>query len=281
MFKRPKVVIVGPGGIKGIDVLGFLSTLIEYDLLDQVHTYCGVSVGSLVSLLMVCGFDIEYIIDEALNFEMGDLASSLSFESTLENQGLFSMSIIRNKLVQMLTAKFGSVPTLLELYQLTNKTYAAVTFNVTKNCREIMDHTTHPTLSCIDATIASMSIPLVFHKCVIDSCQYVDGALIDPYPVECYDDGKTVVMGIFVIEPEGTDQTKVKGPFQVLTSGLIEQVYRLKVAAASSYCFHIKIKDSIDETLGLHLTKESKSKMVENGRKIARNILKSLIVKES
>jgi len=53
---KPDIVILGPGGIKGFLELGVLYALQNNNLLENVHTYVGVSVGSIISLLLVCGF---------------------------------------------------------------------------------------------------------------------------------------------------------------------------------------------------------------------------------
>jgi len=47
----------------GIINLGFLSPIEDFGLLNYVDTYCGVSIGAIISLLIISGYQIREIIN--------------------------------------------------------------------------------------------------------------------------------------------------------------------------------------------------------------------------
>jgi predicted acylesterase/phospholipase RssA len=79
---KPHVIILGPGGVKGFLQLGLLYILTQNNFLDDVHTYIGVSIGSIISLLVVCNYSIDEIISHAIHtdlFEKLNLYNITSF----------------------------------------------------------------------------------------------------------------------------------------------------------------------------------------------------------
>ena len=65
MSWKPRVLVLGPGGIKGFAILGCLALLEDNGLFNETDTYCGVSIGALICLLMVAGYEIREIIGKA------------------------------------------------------------------------------------------------------------------------------------------------------------------------------------------------------------------------
>jgi len=68
-----KTVVLSGGGTKGLLILGALQYYYEksYYNMDEVVTYCGTSIGSVISLLLICGYpplDIFTEIYKTCNF---------------------------------------------------------------------------------------------------------------------------------------------------------------------------------------------------------------------
>jgi predicted acylesterase/phospholipase RssA len=193
----PRVSVIGPGGAQGFKVLGFLSPVEDSGLLNYVDTYCGVSVGAIISLLIICGYQIREIVGEAAKLDIFKEIEDFNFKSMIENQGLMSNEPARKRLTQLVIDKFGNVPTLYSLYMRTGKAFVTVTLNATDEECVIMDPFKTPDISCVDATMFSMNIPFLFYQLVYRGKVYVDGAIANPYPVDYFDDGKTNILGIY------------------------------------------------------------------------------------
>ena len=194
----PRVLVIGPGAIKGLKILGFLSPIEDSGLLEYVDTYCGVSVGSIISLLIVAGYPIREIVKEAATFDIFRDMESISITNIITNRGLISTEGVRNKLINLVIAKLGVVPTLHGLYMQTGKSLVTVTLNATDEKCVIMNPFTHPQISCVDAVLFSMNIPFIFYQLIYQGKTYVDGALANPYPVDYFDDEKTKILGIYI-----------------------------------------------------------------------------------
>lgn len=194
----PRVVVIGPGGVKGLKVLGFLSPIEDSGLLDYVDTYCGVSIGAVISLLIICGYKIREIVGEAVKLDLFKEIGTFNFQSIMENRGFISNEPIRRVLSQLVINKFGSIPTLYGLYMRTGKSYVAVTLNATDGVCVMLNPFETPDISCVDATLFSMNIPFIFYQLFHRGKTYVDGALCNPYPIDYFDDGKTNILGIYM-----------------------------------------------------------------------------------
>ncbi|CAH6420767.1 Patatin phospholipase [uncultured virus] len=194
----PRVLVIGPGGFKGLKALGFLSPIEDSGLLQCTDTYCGVSAGAIISLLVVAGYQIREIVGEASTLNLFKDLDNLTVQSIIDNKGLISNEPIRKRLTQLVLNKFGTIPTLWGLYMQTGKAYVAVTLNATDEECEIMGPFTHPHISCVDATMFSMNIPFVFYQLIYQGKTYVDGALGNPYPVDYFDDENTNILGIYM-----------------------------------------------------------------------------------
>src|SRR4029079_17220255 len=83
----PSVLVLGSGGAKGILELGAMIHSMKRGLHGKIKYIMGVSVGSVIALLMVCGYTINEIIVESCKSNMLDLSSSINFADILPRLG--------------------------------------------------------------------------------------------------------------------------------------------------------------------------------------------------
>jgi predicted acylesterase/phospholipase RssA len=282
----PRVLVIGPGGIKGFHVLGFLSPLEDAGLLNYADTFCGVSVGSIISLLIVAGYQIREIVGEAATLDIFKDMESVTIQDIINQRGVFSNEPIRKRLSQLVLDKFGTIPTLYDLYMMTGKSFVAVTLNATDDTCELMSPFTHPDISCVDATMFSMNIPFLFYQIIRNGKIYVDGALGNPYPVDYFDDGKTNILGIYmktkalgsnfpsvdkptkdIYSEYQTHQEKVS--FWVytckITNSMIDQRRNAIIKLCSNKCKHVCLTSIYNDTIGFTSTLKDKADMLVEG----------------
>ncbi len=99
----------------------------------------------------------------------------------------------------MTTEKVGFIPTMAELYETYEKDLTCVTYNVSKTKTEYLNRIDNPNLSCIEALKMSCNIPIIFEKYIYDNCFYIDGAIMDNFPISYADK---------FINPSGSDRIK-------------------------------------------------------------------------
>lgn len=275
--RQPDILVLGPGGIKGFFLVGALMYFenTHPQWLTGLKKICGVSIGAIIGLLLTAGFSMTEIIREALEIDLFRDLTSLKFkdfEGVSNRLGLLSNEPIKELLTAKLKEKFGKVPTLYQLYQATGIEFSSVAVNLTEDRAEHFTVETHPRLSCIDAVLRSMNIPLAFYRLEEDDAVYVDGAFGNCHPVDYFDDGVTSILAIAV---EST--TATAGNKTVTIVDLLLDLYKCinrsfkslrehNIKNSSSACQHLILtsKEMMDP-LGLGTSDSKKAGMIVQG----------------
>jgi predicted acylesterase/phospholipase RssA len=163
----------------------------------------------------------------------------------------------------------GFVPTMKQLYTLTQCTLVCVTMNIDKDEVEYISHETEPSLSCVDAALMSMNIPLLFYKIKYHNSIYIDGAFGNPYPVDYYDDGKTNILGIYIKSKspdnvKSVDDNNLWYIYKILFSSM-NQNRELLLKRSSDKCKHIELSTSVVDMTGFTLDHKTKADMISIG----------------
>lgn len=289
----PRVLVIGPGGFKALKVLGFLSPIEDKGLLKYVDTYCGVSAGAIISLLLVCGYEIREIVGEVATLDLFKDLDNLTIRSIVDNRGFISNEPIKKRLTNLILKKFGTIPTLYGLYMQTGKAYIAVSLNATDEKCEMMGPFTHPNVSCIDATLFSMNIPFVFYQLMYHGKTYVDGALANPYPVDYFDDGNTNILGIYMKTSNGKnlpsnriieriDDNSLGSHMQLPTycykiiHSLMDQRRFHIMQCSSDKCKHVCLETKFLDMVGYGITKEDKANLLVEGFNEGKSFLEKI-----
>ncbi|MEM5804159.1 MAG: patatin-like phospholipase family protein [Candidatus Aenigmatarchaeota archaeon] len=260
---KPEVLILGPGGMKVFLELGALLELESRNFLDKVHTFIGCSIGSLVALLLTCGFKTIEIINDLLNENIAE-NFMFSLERITEKNGIINPNIIRQKLSKKLLTKFNIVPNLEQLYFFTGINFISISLNITKDSVEALSKDTEPYLSCVDAVLMSMNIPGIFCPIIYKNCFYIDGALGNPYPVDIKDDGQTRILGISIEEKVTNLHENFYYIYKVIQSSMI-QLKKKIIENCSTFCEHIVIPSDWIDTLGVTISNKEKIEMIIKG----------------
>ena len=272
----PEILVIGPGGNKGLLYLGALKYLIDENYMDFIHTYVGCSVGSILSLLIVIGHPIEKITE--LSF-VTELINEISLNSFVLNGGFSNSNHIINRLKIILYTKYECVPTFEELYEATGKELSVVAYNLTHHKIEYFNYKTTPNVKCLDAVRLSINMPLVYERVKYNNCTYIDGAMGNPYPVDLYDDGENVILGLYLdtIEKEGCEDIVpyihdvIIAPIKIIRSMIIKN--------SSKKCVHIGlIYDNSSSTSLTNVSTDDKIKMMNFGFNHTKLFLESIYV---
>jgi len=292
----PRVLVLGPGGIKGLKTLGFLGPVEDAGLLEHIDTHGGVSIGAVISLLIICGYRIREIINEAVTLNLFKEITSMDPLSIIENKGFISTEPVRKHLIQLVINKFGNVPSLRGLYMMTGKSLVACTLNATDEVCVMMNPFDNPDVSCVDATMFSMNIPFVFYQLIHRGKIYVDGALANPYPIDYFDDNKTNILGIYIKTIQQKNNTiprhpgiiieRVEDPIQALPisayplkiiNAMMDQRRNDIIQHTSSLCKHVCLTVTNDDTLGHDITTEEKATLLVEGFNQGKLFIESII----
>jgi NTE family protein len=218
-----KLVFSG-GGVKGLVYIGVLKRIeeliiernreessVDFDEFKckipkfNINTICSVSAGSMFALIYLLKYSYIEILEEILkkNFKKLKNINILNFVNTY---GLDSGSGIITWLKTLMIRK-GISPniTLSEFYKLNNVDFQIMATNLNKYSYKKFNYKESPDLSVLDAIRMSISIPFVFSAINYENDIYVDGALIDNYPIKEFNNLDNLLGVKIVIDGEITN----------------------------------------------------------------------------
>jgi len=191
--------IVAPGGAtKGFILLGCIQYLYDRSLLDLKH-FIGTSSASMILFLIAIGYTpIEILVWLTNNKVIDNLSSKFnSITEIINDNGIYDFGVITDCLNKMCKEKIGvESPTLLELYEVYGKILEVSTCNLTLGKVEYISYKNKPNLSCLDAIRMSSNLPFIFGKFIVDDEEYIDGGILDNFPIDNISDCNKKVIAI-------------------------------------------------------------------------------------
>ena len=219
--------VLSGGGVKGICHIGAVKKLMEKKLLDmkELDTVVCSSAGALFGFMLVVGFDIDEIWDFMVSIDMKkllrpDLGLLLSRYAIDSGDTLFKTvdEILNNK-----TGK-NSI-NFAELYEITHIHLIIVGSCLTTKTAVYFDHINTPTMSVSRAIRISISIPGVFSPVVIDGLTYIDGGILDSYPIHKLDDKINETIGILILDDCDTEYSCPEQFFSAIFNLTVRTLY--------------------------------------------------------
>lgn len=183
-FSQINTVVFSGGGIKGIAYIGFMQALLEQLSIEQITHYIGASAGSIFSLFLVLGYNLNEIQKILFNYDFSNLLIEPSLDNILCNLGLSDGIDIKNFFIEIIDVKLNVKDiTFQELYDITQIKYTLAVTNFTKQTLEYWNHETMPNMSVLTGVLASSRVPLFFTPLLINNDMYLDGGIINNFPI--------------------------------------------------------------------------------------------------
>lgn len=274
---RPNVILCGPGGSRGLLILGCLRRLFEEEIfMGNVTQWVGVSVGAAISLLIVIGYSVNEIIDLCIDLNLIDDILHINLDEAREKMGLLKNKTIEEKLKHYVSLKYGFIPNLAQLYMLTGIHLTLVSFNIDKMRTDYLDADTEGNLSCVEAAMMSMAVPILMQPRKYKGCVYIDGAVGNSYPISRFDDGENKVLGIYISSEEDlycSDKKPTTFIYRLIQASM-KVIRDNEIKYASENVKHIVLSTMLRDTTGIMIDRESRELMVSQGYEVANMFLK-------
>lgn len=267
MSWKPRVMVLGPGGVKGFLLLGCLMRLFQNDYLDQVNHWVGVSAGAAISLLIVAGYNIGEIIEMCLEIDLIEDVLAINLDQAGQKLGLLQNKTVETKIKTSLESRYNHVPTLKELFTRTNIDLTLVTFNIDTVEPVFLNHKTHPNLSALEAAMMSMAVPFLIQPRKYNGQTYIDGAVGAPYPVTRYDREGVNVLGLYISSESDlySSQKKPSSFVYKIIQASIKMLREVEIEHCSERVKHIGLKTEVRDTTGISLDRNAKQSMIDSG----------------
>jgi len=173
--------ILSGGCIKGIAYIGVIKRLEELKI-DIKTIYC-VSVGCIIGVLYGLGYTYNEMKSEIYKIDLSKLID-VKMSNLINNYGFDLGDKIIGWVVELMNKKnYTNELTFKELYEKTRKDIRMVVTNLSKNELEIFSNDTVPEMKIIDGIRMAINIPLLFTLQEYNGNIYIDGAIINNYPI--------------------------------------------------------------------------------------------------
>jgi NTE family protein len=191
------------GGVKGIAYAGVLQVLEEKGILKSIRRVGGTSAGAINALLLGLGWSLLEIEDILKRLDFNSfLDSSWGFvrdiKRLLTQFGWYKGDAFRAWIASVIKEKTGSGESTFDdiVSQKESRGFRDLYFvgtNLSTGFGEVFSNERTPKMCVADAIRISMSIPLFFAaKRMTRGDVYVDGGLLDNYPIKLFDRMKYV-----------------------------------------------------------------------------------------
>jgi len=148
-----------------ISILGYIDKLIEYNILENglnnINTFISSSFGTIAIVYLSFGYTPKEIL--SIFFEYFKLKND-SILNIYKTFGIFDTSYFIECLLKPLILKLGYIPTLNEIYKLTNKNCIFISYCLNKSKVIIYSYKNYPNIKINELIKNCCIIPIFFKK---------------------------------------------------------------------------------------------------------------------
>ena len=187
--------VLAGGGPTGFATYGLLRRLHEAGVWSRpaIESIYGSSVGALIGVMIALDYQWDWLDDYLIKrpWEKATGLSANSLPAAFRSKGLLGRDFFERALGPLLTAKGLEIEaTLLELHQHTGVDVHmfCADLNPRHPTKIDLSHSTHPDLPVVSAVQRSASLPFIFKPVCCDGGCFVDGGLLNNFPLQdCVD----------------------------------------------------------------------------------------------
>ena len=186
---------MGGGGARGLVYIPCIRILEKYNILKDLKVIIGTSVGALIGMLYNIGYSGIELEKIFLKFNPGDYnwINENNILNYFNKFGINSGEGFEKSLIIFLKHKglYADI-TFKELYKKTNKKLVITGTNLSKSRLEYFDYITTPDMKIIQAMRISACIPLYFTPVKYKNDIYIDGGLLENFPISYIKDEELI-----------------------------------------------------------------------------------------
>jgi len=183
----PLRLVLSGGGIRGISYIGVFLELEKRGFLKNIIEILGVSCGALFGFAFSIGYTPKELYEFAISF---DFTLLINVEPDLilefiETYGVDNKQNIEKLLDSLLKNKgYSKDITYIELFEKTKFNIRFLATNINKCSLQEFSYKKTPTTKVTFGILSSMCIPGYFIPCIDGVNTYVDGGVMNNYPID-------------------------------------------------------------------------------------------------
>lgn len=197
--------VLSGGGIQGLAYIGLVRYLEEINYISKIEKFAGTSAGALGCLMVVLGYTSNQMEDLVVNLDFKSFSEKeeISLISLIENYGISSGKKIDDLFRIIIKKKMGNPNiTFKELYEKTKKELNILVSNLSLGKYDVLNHINSPDMSVYLAVRLSLNIPFLFKPIEYNGCLYVDGGVMNNYPIKIFNNELEKTIGFCFLKKE-------------------------------------------------------------------------------
>lgn len=262
-----KNLVLSGGSVKGICHVGALQRLIDEKLINpkKLKALAAASAGSLFGVLLVLGFSNEEIWQFLQSLDMSKTIKP-DFFMLLKKCGIDNGEIIHNLYEEILTRKTGIKHiNFKQLFEITKIHLTIVGSCLTTKEIIYYDHINTPTFKVSMAIRISISMPGFFTPVVIGNKKYIDGAILNNYPMNLFRDKLDETIGILNCGDYDTNYTYPEEYFLAVMHLFMYHYYKERCSDYNENTVYITKNVETVNIFDFNLNFETKQKLYQCG----------------
>jgi predicted acylesterase/phospholipase RssA len=187
-----KNLVIAGGGFKTIPAIGALKLLRDKGILNTITAYHATSAGAIFALLLILKYTIDDIEKIIFDFDIDKIFEPIiDIDNFFNNFNVYGSDkfakVIKLLIRYKLNKKTDNIDyaniTLSQFYRLTNKKLTCATISLRQRNVKYFNYINQPNLPVYKLIMMTCCIPLMFKPVTWRDDKYLDGGLIDNFPL--------------------------------------------------------------------------------------------------
>lgn len=267
VIPKYKHLVLSGGSVRGISQIGAVKKLIDSNLLcfKTLQSVAGTSAGSIFGLLIVIGMDIDQIWQFVYHLNLTGIIKPALF-TFLQKCGVETGEKML-QLIEDIIYKHTNVKQInfKQLYELSHIHFIVVGSCLTTKKIVYYDYVNTPDFKVSMAIRISISIPGLFTPVTVGIHQYVDGGVLNNYPMNLFAHQLSETIGILVCNEFKTDYTCPEEYFMAILNLFFYHYYQNTEHQWYANTIYIKKQVENVHMFNFNINHQLKKKLYECG----------------
>jgi NTE family protein len=258
-------IVFSGGAIKGMSYIGVLKYLEENDLVKNIKQLTGTSIGGFFAFLICLGYKSNELTDIIKYLDFNDLRdiSTDSILNFFETWGIDTGNKFIHFIKALVKSKgFSEEITFEQLYNIT-KFKLTITGTCVNDQETIYyNNDNSPEMLIIDTLRISCSIPILYQCVKQNEKVYVDGFILNNYPIEFFDDEIDKTIGFCIYQERKKNIENAEEYILALINCMLNKIQKM---SSNKYKKQTIVIETEISGLNFNLTKENKETLINDG----------------
>lgn len=195
-----EILVLSGGGSRGVAHLGAMKALELRGYMNNIKTIVGTSVGALIGSLYIAGFTTDELIYVVENLQTEKFVK-IKWDTILSKYGCDSgLKFVYSYKKLLETKGYNADITMYDFWLKTGKTLEIMTTQLNPRKNVTISYETYPDMTVVEAVRMSVSIPLIYTPINKNGSFFIDGCIMDAYPMDIHADQINKVIGICLVD---------------------------------------------------------------------------------